>query len=111
MSLSSAASWETEGASSVFVDHCPCCSDGVGVGVAVGVAVGVGVGVAVAVLAVAVAASSSCMAAERASTLSAAESMAVCVEGGEGGGVVIWLSGVAGSRRTFLRQFPPPHDI
>lgn len=99
MSLSSAASWETEGASSVFVGHCPCCSDGVAVGVAV------------AVLAVAVAASSSCMAAERASTLSAAESMAVCVEGGEGGGVVIWLSGVAGSRRTFLRQFPPPHDI
>lgn len=74
MSLSSAASWETEGASSVFVGHCPCCSDGVAVGVAV------------AVLAVAVAASSSCMAAERASTLSAAESMAVCVEGGGGGG-------------------------
>lgn len=106
MSLSSAASWETEGASSVFVGHCPCCSDGVGVGVGVAVAV-----LAAAVTVAAVAASSSCMAAERASTLSAAESMAVCVEGGEGGGVVIWLSGVAGSRRTFLRQFPPPHDI
>lgn len=110
MSLSSAASWETGGASSVFVGHCPCCSDGVGVGVGVGVAVAVAV-LAVTVTVVAVAASSSCMAAERASTLSAAESMAVCVEGGEGGGVVIWLSGVAGSRRTFLRQFPPPHDI
>lgn len=85
MSLSSAASWETGGASSVFVGHCPCCSDGVGVGVAVAVAVAVAV-LAVTVAVAAVAASSSCMAAERASTLSAAESMAVCVEGGEGGG-------------------------
>lgn len=116
MSLSGAASWETPGGASRVLardvlGHCPCCSDRVLAAVAVAAAVLVlVVALAVAVVAVAVAVSSSCMAAERASTLSAAESMAVCVERG-GGGVVIWLSGVAGCRRTFLRQFPPPHPI
>lgn len=87
MSLSRAARaapWEAGGASRVFVfGHCPCCPDGVA-----------GVAVAAAVLAATVvvlaAASSRCMAAERASTLSAAESMAVWGEG-EGGSCYLAL--------------------
>lgn len=117
MSLSRAARaapWEAGGASRVFVfGHCPCCPDGVaGVAVAV-LAAAVAVAVAAAVLAATVvvlaAASSRCMAAERASTLSAAESMAVWGEG-EGGSCYLAL-GRCRCRRTFLRQFPPPHAI
>lgn len=98
MSLSRAARaapWEAGGASRVFVfGHCPCCPDGVaGVAVAV-LAAAVAVAVAAAVLAATVvvlaAASSRCMAAERASTLSAAESMAVWGEG-EGGSCYLAL--------------------
>lgn len=97
MSLSRAASWETPGGASRVLardvlGHCPCCSDRVLAAVAVAAAVLVlVVALAVAVVAVAVAVSSSCMAAERASTLSAAESMAVCVERGGGGSCYLAL--------------------
>lgn len=98
MSLSRAAG-AASGASRVFVPgHCPCCSDGVAVAVAaVAVAAVVLVVTVVAVaVAVAAAASWSCMAAERASTLSAAESMAYGGEG-EGGSCYLALGRCRGS--------------
>lgn len=100
MSLSRAAG-AASGASRVFVPgHCPCCSDGVGVAVAVAVAAvavaAVVLVVTVVTVAVAAAASWSCMAAERASTLSAAESMAYGGEG-EGGSCYLALGRCRGS--------------